>query len=108
MTRHMKIDRLSISRLNGTSNVPLLIQVQYVKSPAAFPANRASTQTKEAHTTPGPTSTVKMRGRRQPRPPPRIPPPPARRWRVRSAPLFVAFPHPPFRASPIHDASDPS
>src|SRR2546423_15640603 len=74
MTRHMKIDRLSISRLNGTSNVPLLIQVQYVKSPAAFPANKASTQTKEAHTTPVPTSTVKMRGRRQPRPARRIAP----------------------------------
>jgi len=28
MTRHMKIDRLSIRRLNGTSKVPLLIHVQ--------------------------------------------------------------------------------
>jgi len=28
MTKHMKIDRLSISSPNGTSNEPLLTQVQ--------------------------------------------------------------------------------
>src|SRR5438132_1485003 len=65
MTRHMKIDRLSTNRLNGTSNVPLLIQVQYVKSPEALPKKSASVQTKEAQTTPGPMITVKTRGRRQ-------------------------------------------
>src|SRR5207253_6006295 len=68
MTKHMKIDRLSTSRLKGTSKVPLLIQVQYVKSPEALPKNRANVQMKEAHTTPGPTITVNTRGRRQPRP----------------------------------------
>jgi hypothetical protein len=74
MTRHMKIERLSTSRLNGTSNVPLLIQVQYVKSPDALPKKRASVAANDSHTTPGPTMIVKMRCSRQPRPARRMAP----------------------------------
>src|SRR2546427_2695367 len=88
ITRHMKIERLSTRRLNGTSNEPLLIQVQYVKSPVALFENRTSVATNDAHTTPGPTITVTMRGSLHPRPASRIAPAAGKR-RIRRATVLA-------------------
>src|SRR2546428_6367571 len=91
MTRHMKIERLSIRMLNGTSKDPLLIHVQYVKSPESLFENRISVATNEAQTTPGPTMTVTIRGSRQPRPASRIAPA-AGQMRLSSAILHQLIP----------------
>src|SRR5450759_102485 len=88
MTRHMKIERLSTSMLKGTSSEPLLIHVQYVKSPEALLKKSASVPANEAHTTPGPTICVKSLGRRQRRPAIRIAPA-AGRMRTASASWLV-------------------
>ena len=87
----MKIERLSTSRLNGTWKEPLWIQVQYVKSPDSLLENRISVATNDAHTTPGPTITVTIRGSRQPRPASRIAPA-AGKMRISSAIVLVLIP----------------
>ncbi len=91
MTRHMKIDRLSIRMLNGTLNEPLWIHVQYVKSPVALLKKSVSVTTKEAQTTPGPTILVTTRGSLQPRPASRIAPAAGKR-RISSASWLVLIP----------------
>src|SRR5579864_33 len=68
MTRHMKIERLSTNRLNGTLNVPLEIHVPYVKSALTLLSRRLTAHMKEAQTATGPTITVNLRGSRHPRP----------------------------------------